>query len=226
MTNTTLPRSPPRLCTTLQTPATTRRLLFVVEGVNDVEFLRRMSRMLHRSDASLPDLGLLERQGQVVFLPFGGGNVATWATRLEPLACCELHLFDREAGAETRYRIATAQRVNARPNCRAFVMSKRSLENYLHPEALKSAAGIDVRFDDQDSVADLVAKRRFTGEAPFVEWDTLSRRARKRFANQAKRWLNTYVVEAMTRELLSERDPHGEVVTWMQTVAYMTRQLT
>ena len=57
-------------------------MLLVVEGINDVEFLRRISRMLHRSDASLPDLEHLERDRRIVFLPFGGGNVAAWATRL------------------------------------------------------------------------------------------------------------------------------------------------
>lgn len=223
MTNTTMPRSPPRRFDNGRTVTARRCLLIVVEGVNDVEFLRRISRMLHRSEASLPDLEELERNEQVIFLPFGGGNVAAWATRLQPLGCRELHIYDREAGAETHYRIATAKRVNARPSCRAFVMAKRSLENYLHPTAIKKSTDIDIQFGDHDSVAELVAEQRFTGEPPFVDWNKLSRRARKRFANQTKRWLNTSVVDAMTPELLRDRDPDGEVITWLQTVADMTR---
>lgn len=223
MTNTTMPRSPPRRFNNSRTVTTRRCLLLVVEGINDIEFLRRISRMLHCSDASLPDLEELERNERIIFLPFGGGNVAAWATRLTPLRCRELHIYDREAGVETRHRIAVARRVNARPSCRAFVMAKRSLENYLHPTALKKATGIDIQFGDDDPVAELVAEQRFTGKPPFVDWDNLSRRARKRFANQTKRWLNTRVVEAMTPELLRDRDPQGEVITWMQTVADMTR---
>lgn len=223
MTNTTMPRSPPRPCADNRAAGTNRCLLLVVEGVNDVEFLRRISRILRRSDASLPDLEELEERGRIVFLPFGGGNVAGWATRLAPLGCRELHLYDREAGAETHYRIATAKRVNVRSNCRAFVMAKRSLENYLHPQAIEIATGVDLQFGDHDSVAELVAKERFAGEPPFIEWDKLSRRARKRLANQAKRRLNTSVVDAMTPELLNDRDPDGEVITWMQTVAAMMR---
>ncbi len=225
MTNTTMPRSPPRL-QNKDCNATARScLLLVVEGVNDIEFLRRISRTLHLNDASLPDLGVLEQQGRMVFIPFGGGNVTAWATRLMPLGFRELHIYDREAGAETHYRVATAKRVNARPDCRAFVMAKRSLENYLHPKALASVTGIDLQFSDNDAVAELVAKERFTGEEPFVEWDRLSRRAQKRFANQTKRSLNTRVVEAMTPLLLSERDRHGEIVTWIQTVASMTHEM-
>jgi hypothetical protein len=221
MTNNTMPRSPPGLSTNNRSVTVGRCLIFVVEGVNDVAFLRRISRILHRNDASLPDLGTLERAGLIVFLPFGGGNVATWATRLKPLGCRELHLYDREVGTETQHRVATAERVNARPNCKAFVMSKRSLENFLHPRALKLAAGIDVRFSDHDSVAELVAKQRFTGDKPFVDWNVLARRTQRRLANHAKRWLNTQVVEAMTAELLSERDPNGEVIGWMRAVAAM-----
>ena len=79
--------------------------------------------------------------------------------------------------------------------------------------------------DRSRPVAELVAKKRFTGEEPFVEWDHLPRRARKRFANQTKCWLNTRVVEAMTPELLRDRDrdPQGDVITWMQTIVDMTR---
>ncbi|HJN08223.1 MAG TPA: ATP-dependent endonuclease [Pirellulaceae bacterium] len=223
MTNKTMPRPPPKLHINNRPARPGRCLLLVVEGVNDVAFLRRISRILHCSDASLPDLEYLERARRIVFLPFGGGNVAAWATRLEPLGCPELHLYDREIGAETRYRIATAKRVNARPNCQAFVMAKRSLENYLHPQALQLAVGIDLQFDDHDSVAGLVAKERFTGEEPFVEWDALSRRAKKRLGNHAKRWLNTQVVDAMTPELLSDRDPRGEVINWMRAVVTLTR---
>ncbi|MCB9926454.1 MAG: ATP-dependent endonuclease [Planctomycetaceae bacterium] len=185
--------------------------------------MRRISRNLHRSDSSIPDLHELEQDGRMVFLPFGGGSVAAWTTRLAPLGCRELHLYDREVGAETRHRVLAAEQVNARPNCRAFVMRKRSLENYLHPQALKMATGIDLPFGDHDSVAELVAKKRFTGDAPFVQWDALSRRAQKRFANQSKRWLNTHVAEAMTPELLRDRDPHGEVTSWLQAVVALAR---
>ena len=85
MTNTKMPRSPPRLFKNDRSVAGRRCLLLVVEGVNDVEFLRRISWILHRSNVSLPDLKELEQHGRIVFLPFGGGNVAAWATRLEPL---------------------------------------------------------------------------------------------------------------------------------------------
>lgn len=220
MTNTTMSRSPPRRHAKDGQPAN-QCLLVVVEGLNDAKFLRRISRILHRGDASLPDLESLEREGRIVFLPFGGGNVAAWATRLEPLGCPELHLYDRESGTESRHRIAAAERVNARANCQAFVMAKRSVENYIHPRAIELAGGIELQFGDHDPVAELVAKER-SGDQPLVAWSRLTPRARKHLRCHVKHWLNTEVVETMTPELLSERDPDGEVVTWLQTVAALT----
>ena len=48
-----------------------------------------------------------------------------------------------------------------------------------------------------------------------------SSRARKRMAYRAKRWLNTDVVEHMTPELLSQRDPQGEVLSWLRTIGQL-----
>jgi len=44
-------------------------LLVVVEGVHDIHFLKAISTMLHRADAELPDLGQLETERLVLFLP-------------------------------------------------------------------------------------------------------------------------------------------------------------
>ena len=73
------------------------RLLVVVEGLHDVVFLRALTRILHGADASIPDLAALEAEGELVFLPFGGGDVLAWADRLASLRVPELHLYDREA---------------------------------------------------------------------------------------------------------------------------------
>ncbi len=94
-------------------------ILLVVEGVNDIELLRRISRLLHSDDASLPALAEMEQRGELVFVPFGGGNVKAWTRRLAPLAMPEFHLYDRESPPETDQRQEAADAVNRRPRCRA-----------------------------------------------------------------------------------------------------------
>ena len=69
------------------------QVLLVVEGSNDVEFLRRISRTLHFANPSLLDISAMEAEGRVVFIPFGGGHVPAWSHRLEPLKVPEFHLL-------------------------------------------------------------------------------------------------------------------------------------
>ncbi|QDU59953.1 hypothetical protein Pan216_07880 [Planctomycetes bacterium Pan216] len=199
----------------------TVRVILVVEGSNDIEFLRRIARVLHEHDTSLPDLADLEQRGVAIFLPFGGGNGQAWTHRLEPLHKREFHLLDRELPPETDVRREAADAINRRDGCRAELTRKRSLENYLHPEAILAAGNIEVSFGDFDPVAEITGRalRQRTPSEPT--WENLSRRARSRVTHRAKRWLNTVAANYMTVAMLRERDPEGEVISWMNTIGRM-----
>ena len=97
------------------------RVLLVVEGMNDIEFLCRISRMLHNYDRSLPDLCELQQRGEILFMPFGGGHVRAWSHRLKALGKPEFHLYDRELPPETEHRQAAVEAVNGRDRCRAVL---------------------------------------------------------------------------------------------------------
>lgn len=200
------------------------RLLVVVEGLHDVVFLRALTRILHGADASIPDLAALEAEGELVFLPFGGGDVLAWADRLASLRVPELHLYDREAPPETELRQQAAALVNQRRNCRAFVTRKRALENYIHPHCIREISGLEVTYRDDDDVAELVARGCHERSGSPPAWEALPGRARKRFRERAKRWLNRLAVELMTPELLAASDPAGEIRNWLQTAGYLLRQ--
>ena len=197
------------------------RLLVVVEGINDIQFLRRISRILHADQSMLPDLTELEHAGDLLFIPFGGGDLKLWADRLAPFGKPELHIYDRETPAEAKTRQRIQRWVNGRPHCRAFVTGKRSLENYLHPTSIRAACGLELTFDDQDSVPRRVA-RALHARNHEVPWDVLPFRLRKRRCDRAKRWLNTRAVEQMTVPLLAEQDPAGDVISWMQAVGELS----
>ena len=70
--------------------------------------------------------------------------------------------------------------VNSRPRCRAEVTSKRSLENYLHPQAVFEASSFSVTIAGEENVPELVARKANEGPEPQVPWDDLPARARKR----------------------------------------------
>ncbi|REJ88325.1 MAG: ATP-dependent endonuclease [Planctomycetota bacterium] len=193
------------------------RVLLVVEGVNDIEFLTRISRLLHAHDRALPDLAEREQRGEVVFVPFGG-QIAAWTHRLGPLGKPEFFLCDRELPLETEQRREAAAAINRRPRCRAVLTRKRSLENYLHPTAILAAGAINVEFGDFDSVAEITAQRRYQPELDGKPWELLTRRAHGRLVYRAKRWLNTRAADHMTVEMLGERDPVGEIISWLKTI--------
>ena len=192
--------------------------MIIVEGTNDVEFLVRLSRRLSITDRSVPDLQGLVSAGRVVFIPFGGGNPAAWSDRLSPLGCPEFHLYDRESPPETELRQAAVARVAARPGCRAFLTRKRALENYLHPLAIAAGGGGEILFGDNDCVTTVLARKWYE---PGRNWSEMPRRARSRFCQRAKRWLNTIAVEQMTADSLHQSDPTGDLQGWFKTIGRM-----
>lgn len=200
-------------------PAATasRKLLLVVEGRHDIEFLRRISGILHAARTDLPDLAFLERQGWIIFVPAGGGDFLPWTTRFAGLGCLEFHLYDSEIPPESARRQQCAAIVNARPGCRAFVMQKRSVENFLHPEAIREAGGLLLTYGDTSDVPALAAQAGFVSQ-DATNWESLSRRAHSRLRERAKAWLNTVAVERMTPERLAERDRMGEVSDWLTAI--------
>ena len=195
----------------------TVRVFVVVEGINDITFLKHISAILHSANSALPHLARWEQRGELIFVPTGG-DLFAWTDRLAPLHKPELHLSDREIAPETELRQKAAACVNRRPDCHAVLTSKRSIENYLHPRALVEAGGPELLIDDFDSVPERVARQRFAASEPDTTWECLSRRSRKRCCYYAKRWLNTSAVERMTPELLAARDPDGEVVSWLESI--------
>lgn len=198
-----------------------RPLLFLVEGQHDIEFLRRISAKLSLELPEIPDLAALERAGSLVFVPVGGGNMLAWSNRFAPCDNPEIHIYDREIPPETSLRRQAIERVNSRSRCRAYLTSKRSLENYLHPKAIVEAGGPDLSFGDDDRVAEFVGRAKLSGTD--LDWNNLSRRGRNRSINRVKWWLNTVAVEHMSLELLRERDRQGDIVLWLQMVAILLK---
>jgi hypothetical protein len=198
-----------------------RPVLVILEGINDIEFLLRLSQRLHAEHAEIANLALLHAQGQILFVPTGGGNFCEWAVRFQPLRCPEFHLLDREVRPETDRRQHAVQLVDARPGCRSFLTTKRSLENYLHFQAVAEAGGGAIQFGDDECVGSVLARHWYELVPQHVPWQSLSRRARRRLVYRAKRWLNRPAVDQMTATLLAERDSAGEVLEWLAVITQL-----
>ena len=204
------------------------KLFIGVEGIHDINFLKSISNVLREGGLECPALEHLEVDGSVIFFPFGGSNLALWASRLRHLNRPEFHICDRdnEPPAAPKYDGHVAE-VNGRAGCRAVSTMKREMENYLHPDAIQEAYaenGLQIelpgQFGEFEDVPTLVAKtvHRVHGEG---EWEDLSESGRKEKEKRTKRVLNSAAVSKMTLDRLAESDPNRELEGWLREIGEM-----
>lgn len=207
------------------------KLFIGVEGPHDIEFLKGMSRILRAGGEDVPDLDALEMDGHVIFFPFGGSNLALWASRLQHLNRPEYHICDRDnpPPADPAYAEHMAA-VNARDGCRAIATEKREMENYLHCDAIceaYQANGLAINlvgpFNDFDDVPLLTAQAVHAANGG-VEWDALPDEKRRYKVKQAKRQLNGPAIERMTPQRLTASDGENDVRGWFQEIAAIIAQ--
>jgi hypothetical protein len=199
-------------------PAPLPQVFVMVEGPNDIEFLHRMSTLLHAAETELPDLAMMERQGKLIVVPVGGGEAQLWTFRLAGIGVPEFHLYDRDVPPQTEIRRRIVKRINGRLNCIAFLTGKRAMENYLHPDTIFEVSGLRVAYSDQDDVAQAIARAGYRENNSRIPWEAVPPRARRRRLHKIKKWLNTQAVERMTLERLTQQDPGGEVLSWLMII--------
>lgn len=192
-----------------------------VEGKWDIEFLKRISKLLHGSDASIPDLGASESNGALVFIPLGGSSMELWASRLAGLDRPEIYITDRDnpPPAQPKYHThLTAW--NQRPGTTGLCTTKRELENYLHPDAVRTVAStFPNSILDFDDVPLMTAEALHRADPQAPPWDGVSEEKKKEKASRVKRRLNTAAADAMTLPLLQISDPSGEIESWLRQIA-------
>lgn len=203
-----------------------------VEGPHDITFLKGLSKMLIGAGEDVLDLDQLELNGELIFFPFGGSNLALWASRLTPLNRPEFHVCDRDNPPPNRPKyFEHVEAVNARASCRAVVTQKREMENYVHHDAICEAYaqnGINIilagPFADFDDVPLIVAEAVHAagGGDP---WGGLPDERRLQKVRKAKHHLNSAAVGKMTPARLAETDPNNEIRGWLADIRRMMSEV-
>lgn len=191
-------------------------LLIVVEGENDICFLKAISSILSR-DQNVPNLN---QHPGVMFLPTCGSNLKDWMRRITRLGKRAFYLFDREQEPETSQRKQIVAAINDVPGSIAVMTSKRTVENYIHPVAVQQACGIELSFDDDTDVAGLLALELMR-HSHGITWSDLPSKRQRRLHEKAKKMLNRNAVYFMTPALVAEQDRGGEIVGWLRTINKM-----
>lgn len=195
-----------------------------VEGKYDIEFLRRLSANLARTEPDIPDLAAAENAGHLVFVSLGGSSLQLWTSTLAGLNRPEFYLTDRDTTppAPAKYQ-AAVDSWNAR-GCTSWVTGKRELENYIHPDAIRAVvagfAGLGTPLED---VPMLLAEAVHMADPTAPPWALVLDSKRKEKASHAKKRLNTDCVGGMSAAQLSAIDGDDEVRSWLRVVGTALR---
>ena len=193
-----------------------------VEGKHDITFLCHLSKILSEAGENLPDLRKEEDAGNLVFVPLGGNNLDLWVSRLKGFSRPEFYLMDRdtEPPSQPKYH-AVANELNNRDHCVAWTTKKRELENYIHPDVIKSQypkySGSGNAFEDVPTLFARAVHEASKSEQSWEEVIADQEKLGKKVSNAKKR-LNNEFVPKMSPELLSKIDSANEVRGWLEKI--------
>ncbi|HPJ16932.1 MAG TPA: ATP-binding protein [Candidatus Woesebacteria bacterium] len=211
-----------KVCNTLGVlPDSRVKILICVEGKNDVTFLKNISRILHNNNNSILDL---ENSKEIAFCPLGGSTLKEWVDcrYLKELNKREVHIYDRDDMVNPPYQ-PQCDEVNQRNNGDfAVITSKKTIENYLHPDSINRTVGVHVSFTDSDNVVEIVSKTKWEIDNPGKSWDNISdisNRGKGKYKSRIKVILNTETVSNMTKEMIDVMDPTHEIEGWLNTIS-------
>lgn len=196
------------------------KVLVCVEGKNDVSFLKEISKIIHNTNNSILDLS---NSKEVAFCPLGGSTLKEWVEcrYLKDLNKREVHIYDRDDMSNPPYQ-APCDEVNQRGNGDfATITSKKMIENYLHPEAIRESIGVQVNYTDSDNVVEIVSKTKWEADNTGKSWNNpldISERRKGRFKSLIKVRLNTESVTKMTQQRINAMDPTHEIEGWLNTI--------
>jgi len=175
------------------------RVLLCVEGPNDVEALKCLSRALNIDDPTIPDL---DANPAIAFVVLGGGTLSHWVNGhyLRGLNRPEVHLYDSDVQAYGQSIAEVNRRVDGSWGLQTL---KLEIENYLHPDAIFEGINCRIAFTDNDDVPALVGAQ--------MNWN----------ANNSKKKLAKFAFPKMTAERIRQRDPNGEVEGWFRRIGAM-----
>ena len=193
-----------------------------VEGGNDINFLRNISKTLKEAGEDVPDLGEEEDSGRLVIVPLGGSNMALWISKLQNFSRPEFYLMDRDVPPpEKPKHHEFAKKIAVQNNCKAWTTKRRELENYIHPDVIKAVypdyQGIGDPFEDVPELFAQVVHESSQSEDSWTDVKNNQKKLGKKVSSAKKR-LNQKFALNMTPCLLSQIDTHDEVRSWLKQI--------
>lgn len=188
------------------------KVLFCVEGPNDVVAFKCLSHALHLADPTLPNLSVDER---VAFITLGGSTLKHWVTGhyLKALHRPEVHIYDSDVAT---YAASVAQVNQRNDGSWAVQTAKHEVESYLHADAIAEAFGIQIVVPDKLNADGHAVPRIFA-----IAYSAAQNLDGVMGDDKAKLRLCDKAFPCMTATLIQERDPAKEVEGWFRRIGAM-----
>jgi putative ATP-dependent endonuclease of OLD family len=173
------------------------------------------------NDPDIPDLEKSEAEGSLVFIPLGGSSLDLWVSRVNGLNRPQFYLMDRDNEPPLAAKYQEQHDMFVGEGHTAWITGKRELENYIHPDIIKANyPDYEGNGSDFEDVPNLLAKALHVNSGSPVTWEDVEadKEKLKKKESRAKKRLNLEYVSQMTRELLDQNDPNGEVVSWLSQI--------
>jgi hypothetical protein len=206
----------------LESQRASLELLIFVDGTFDVAFLQGISHVLRAEIPEVPDLAVLGAERRLAMVALNGRLTCDATNAFASLGLPEFHLYARKSRNGAERRAAIVEKLQTRPNCKAFLTWKRSLENYLHPLVVRTVNGDGIGIDDDIDVP-LELACQFYANDDKARWRATSEIKRRHRISDARKWLCTKAVREMNLGLLQDRDPFCEVLDWLVQINEMLR---
>jgi predicted ATP-dependent endonuclease of OLD family len=210
----------------LPDPKNKVKVLIFVEGENDVNALKGLSKLLNAHDDAIINLNDNEA---IAFIPTGGSQLKFYIEKkyLDGLTQAQVHIYD----SDVPDYVASVANLNAEGvhTKIGFNTTKIELENYLHHEAIIECyeeLNISItlaEITDQEDVPEKVAMAVHQ-ETSQTDWNGINpdpvktEEKQKRKISRAKRQLNTLAIEKMTIDRLTQRGGFDEIKNWLNTI--------
>lgn len=199
-----------------------------VEGRHDINFLKSISKILAENGEDIENLEKAEATGKLIFLLMGGSSLDLWINRMKGFSRRCFYLMDRDTKPPAKPKYADqADEFNKQPNAIAWTTTKKELENYLHPDAIKkilpSYSGTGDPFED---VPRLFAKAVYESSNSPKTWTEVesNKEDLKNKESSAKKRLSIEVVQSMSPSLLSKIDQDNDIRKWLGEISRELRR--
>lgn len=153
------------------------RAIVFLEGPTDCDFINTVAETLCQSGK----LSSTFSAKQIGLLPGGGNNLKHWVTRKAIKAISRKYAVILDSDRKSNSDQISKEKITLKSEIEkdggiCFILRKREIENYLHPDVIKEKTGKEAQIDDFTDVKSLLFDNRISGLVKYMTAEQVLKR--------------------------------------------------